>query len=249
MADTHPLHKADQLRNQGQSLKAAESYLQIAESSKLGDLNLSAAAFHMAAVSLKEAQDYARSTKYFEQAAEIYQALSNKADLARVYRDFADLFHDQKDFEAARLRFEQSEELLSDGDPGELAMTQIKLAMTLSLMSREKDADAKMSSALNNVKKSSNPFYLATAYANMGKILINKKHFSEALDYLMGALGALGLESDLHHKRRAEILLAVQKCYQDLDNQPLAGLARAQANEHLGEMDSATKVKVLESTI
>lgn len=236
--------EAEALRNVGRSLEAASEYIKIAE--VIGDSNIRAEGYHMAATSLKEARRYKEAKENFEKAIEIYKDI-NKFNLARALRDFADQLTDEGKLEEAGSNFKKSEELLKNEDIGELAITQIKYAACLQLSGDPTSASSKLSLALSNVKKSSNPFYLATAYFYASKVFMERQDYTAALDLLMSALGALELDEHSHGKRRAEIALAIESCLKELGNLELASKASQKALYHLESLDEATRKKVLSS--
>ena len=161
---TENFKEAQNLRNQGKSELAYQKYLTI---SKVGGITPAkrAEALHMAAVSIKEARGYTKSTECFQKAKEAYQSLEDDFNLARVARDFGSQLFDQAQYSEANKEFKLSEEALKDSDKsldlGEQAMTQIKYALSLEytneLDSLDK-ADQKLDLAIQNVRKSTNVF-------------------------------------------------------------------------------------------
>lgn len=247
---TDNFKEAQDLRNQGKSELAYEKYLTI---SKVGGISPKkrAEALHMAAVSIKEARGYTKSTECFQKAKEAYQSLEDNFNLARVARDFGSQLFDQAQYSEANKEFKLSEEALKDSDKsldlGELAMTQIKYALSLEytneLDSLEK-VDQKLDLAIQNVRKSENLFYLSTAYFLAAKIFKKRAHYTIAIDYLTSAYGAINLTEEPFAKRRTEILTELSLMFERIDNSKISKVIKKSAEVYLNELDEETRKKL-----
>ena len=247
---TENFKEAQDLRNQGKSELAYQKYLTI---SKVGGITPAkrAEALHMAAVSIKEARGYTKSTECFQKAKEAYQSLEDNFNLARVARDFGSQLFDQAQYSEANKEFKLSEEALKDSDKsldlGELAMTQIKYALSLEytneLDSLDK-ADQKLDLAIQNVRKSENLFYLSTAYFLAAKIFKKRAHYTIAIDYLTSAYGAINLTEEPFAKRRTEILTELSLMFERIDNSKISKVIKKSAEVYLNELDEETRKKL-----
>jgi tetratricopeptide (TPR) repeat protein len=251
---TDNFKEAQNLRNQGKSELAYQRYLTI---SKVGGITPAkrAEALHMAAVSIKEARGYTKSTECFQKAKEAYQSLENNFNLARVTRDFADQLFDQAQYSEANKEFKLSEEVLQNlnnssdqsSDLGELAMTQVKYALSLEytneLDSLEK-VDQKLDLAIQNVRKSTNLFYLSTAYFLAAKIFKKRAHYTIAIDYLTSAYGTINLTEEPFTKKRAEILIELSLMFERIDNSKISKVIKKSAEVYLNELDEETRKKL-----
>ncbi len=247
---TENFKEAQDLRNQGKSELAYQKYLTI---SKVGGITPAkrAEALHMAAVSMKEARGYTKSTECFQKAKEAYQSLEDDFNLARVARDFGSQLFDQAQYSEANKEFKLSEEALKDSDKsldlGELAMTQIKYALSLEytneLDSLDK-ADQKLDLAIQNVRKSENLFYLSTAYFLAAKIFKKRAHYTIAIDYLTSAYGAINLTEEPFAKRRTEILTELSLMFERIDNSKISKVIKKSAEVYLNELDEETRKKL-----
>ena len=247
---TENFKEAQDLRNQGKSELAYQKYLTI---SKVGGITPAkrAEALHMAAVSIKEARGYTKSTECFQKAKEAYQSLEDDFNLARVARDFGSQLFDQAQYSEANKEFKLSEEALKDSDKsldlGELAMTQIKYALSLEytneLDSLDK-ADQKLDLAIQNVRKSENLFYLSTAYFLAAKIFKKRAHYTIAIDYLTSAYGAINLTEEPFAKRRTEILTELSLMFERIDNSKISKVIKKSAEVYLNELDEETRKKL-----
>ena len=247
---TENFKEAQDLRNQGKSELAYQKYLTI---SKVGGITPAkrAEALHMAAVSMKEARGYTKSTECFQKAKEAYQSLEDDFNLARVARDFGSQLFDQAQYSEANKEFKLSEEALKDSDKsldlGELAMTQVKYALSLEytneLDSLDK-ADQKLDLAIQNVRKSENLFYLSTAYFLAAKIFKKRAHYTIAIDYLTSAYGAINLTEEPFAKRRTEILTELSLMFERIDNSKISKVIKKSAEVYLNELDEETRKKL-----
>ena len=247
---TENFKEAQDLRNQGKSELAYQKYLTI---SKVGGITPAkrAEALHMAAVSIKEARGYTKSTECFQKAKEAYQSLEDNFNLARVARDFGSQLFDQAQYSEANKEFKLSEEALKDSDKsldlGELAMTQIKYALSLEytneLDSLDK-ADQKLDLAIQNVRKSENLFYLSTAYFLAAKIFKKRAHYTIAIDYLTSAYGTINLTEEPFTKKRAEILIELSLMFERIDNSKISKVIKKSAEVYLNELDEETRKKL-----
>ncbi len=251
---TDNFKEAQDLRNQGKSELAYQKYLTI---SKVGGITPAkrAEALHMAAVSIKEARGYTKSTECFQKAKEAYQSLEDNFNLARATRDFADQLFDQAQYSEANKEFKLSEEALQNlnnssdqsSDLGELAMTQVKYALSLEY-TNELDSldkvDQKLDLAIQNVRKSTNLFYLSTAYLLASKIFKKRAHYTIAIDYLTSAYGAISLTKEPFAKRRAEILTSLSLMFDKIDNSKMAKEVKKSAEVYLNELDEETRKKL-----
>ena len=240
---TENFKEAQDLRNQGKSELAYQKYLTI---SKVGGITPAkrAEALHMAAVSIKEARGYTKSTECFQKAKEAYQSLEDDFQL-----------FDQAQYSEANKEFKLSEEVLQNlnnssdqsSDLGELAMTQVKYALSLEytneLDSLDK-ADQKLDLAIQNVRKSENLFYLSTAYLLAAKIFKKRAHYTIAIDYLTSAYGTINLTEEPFAKRRTEILTELSLMFERIDNSKISKVIKKSAEVYLNELDEETRKKL-----
>lgn len=232
--------KATELRNQGQSLKAAEEYLRISQLPEVGARK--GEALHMAAVSKSQSGQHEGLDQLFKQAKEFYK--NDKPNLARVLRDEGIFKLNKQEFESAKKLLQESSEFLQNSDVGELAMSQSKLAVVLAKLKQESEAQELCYQAIQSANKSSNSFYVATAYADAGRVffILQKPEFMP--DCLLAALGALSLESDPHTKRKAELYLGLNWAYKRINNLDLARKAESLANQNLQQLDEPTAERI-----
>lgn len=235
---------ADKLRNQGQSLEAAEKYQEIARSSE--DQQIIGAALHMTAVCFNQAGEHAQAEEFFAQAIKHYQDLVDTFNLARVKRDFGNC-------QMAQGKLAEAREALSDSiqgfkqnkDAGELAMTQSKLAALMAKQEEHADAQSMAYEAIQFANKSNNKFYVATAYKEAGRVYFLGKKYEAMIDCLYAALGALELEEDSHAKQHAELYLSLSFAYRQLENTELSEATNNKAEEYLKQLDeqSANRIR------
>lgn len=235
--------QADKLRNQGKSLEAAKSYQDIASSSE--DPRIVGAALHMAAACLNQAGEHQEAQPLFDKARKIYESLGDSINLARVARDWGVCILNQKDYKGAKELLQESITLLANTEHfGELSMSQAKLAVVLAKLKEVEESEALIMQTIENVKKSNNSFYVATAYGEAGRVYFLNNKPSYMIDCLNGALGALDLEDDTHAKRRAELYQGLAYAYEKTGNLALAKRAGELAEKYLTELDEQTALRI-----
>jgi len=241
---TYIFAEADKLRNQGQSLEAAKKYQAIAESSD--DPQTIGAALHMSAVCLNQAGDHTSAEECFSKAEQHYNNLDDRFNLARVHRDHGNCLMAQSKLPEAREALTDSiQGFKHSKDDGELAMTQAKLAALLAKQNEQADAQAMAYEAIQNANKSTNKFYVATAYKEASRVYFLNKKYESMLDCLYAALGALELEEDPHARIHAELYLSLSFAYQQLENTDLSEATNVKAEEYLKQLDeeSANRIR------
>lgn len=240
---TYIFEKPDHLRNQGKSFEAAEAYKQVANTSE--NKNEVAAALHMAAVCLNQAGQHQEAQPFFDKAREIYQSLNDSVNLARVVRDQGTCLLNQKDYHGAKKLLQESISALEETNQlGELSMSQAKLAVVLAKLKDVNKSEALLMKMLENVKKSDNSFYVATAYGEAGRVYFLNNKPSYMIDCLNGALGALDFEEEQHAKRRAELFQGLAYAYDKTGNKELAKRAGEHAEKFLAELDAQTADRI-----
>ena len=226
---TYILEEADKLRNQGQSLQAAQKYQEITD--QTDDEQVKGAALHMAAVCYSQAGQHSDAEEYFVKAVKHYEDLSDTFNLARVNRDFGNCQMAQEGFQ-------------DNDDLGELAMTQAKLA---ALLAKQEDFDRAQSlvyEAIQNANRSKNKFYVSTAYKEAGRIYYLNKKYQAMIDCIYASLGVLQLEEDSHAKQHAEIYLSLSYAYKQLENIQLAEDTNTKAEEYLKQLDDESAERI-----
>ena len=240
---TYILEEADKLRNQGQSLQAAQKYQEITD--QTDDEQVKGAALHMAAVCYSQAGQHSDAEEYFVKAVKHYEDLSDTFNLARVNRDFGNCQMAQDKLDEAKEFFNKSIEGFQDNDDlGELAMTQAKLA---ALLAKQEDFDRAQSlvyEAIQNANRSKNKFYVSTAYKEAGRIYYLNKKYQAMIDCIYASLGVLQLEEDSHAKQHAEIYLSLSYAYKQLENIQLAEDTNTKAEEYLKQLDDESAERI-----
>lgn len=240
---TYIFEEPDHLRTQGKSLEAAEAYQEVAQTSD--DQSIVAAAWHMSAVCLNQAGQHQESQPLFDRASEIYHSLGDDINLARVTRDQGTCLLNQKDYQGAKVLLQKSVTSLEDTNKfGELSMSQAKLAVVLARLEEVGNSETLIIQAIENVKKSDNSFYVATAYGEAGRVYFLNGKPRDMIDCLNGALGALDLEDEPHAKRRAELFQGLSYAYDKTGNQALSKRAGELAEKYLAELDDETATRI-----
>lgn len=240
---TYIFAEADKLRNRGQSLEAAKKYQEISLGSD--DQQIVGAALHMSAVCLNQAGDHLSAEEYFLKAEEHYKDLKDTFNLARVQRDHGNCLMAQNKIEDAKDALTSSINGFKDTeDFGELAMSQSKLAAVLAKSGQGSEAESLAYQAIQNSNKSSNKFYIATAYKEAGRVYFLNKKYEAMLDCLYASLGALELEEDTHARIHAELYLSLSYAYKQLNNLELSDITSAKAEEYLKQLDRESTERI-----
>lgn len=199
-------------------------------------------ALHMAAVSKSQSGQKGGVDEIFSQTKQFYK--NDRFNLARVLRDEGTFKLNQQEFNLAKDLLQESADLLADQDSGELAMSQSKLSVVLAKLKDSDPAQKLCYQAIQNANKSGNSFYVATAYADAGRVffILQKPEFMP--DCLLAALGALSLESDPHAKRKAELYLGLNWAYTKLNNSQLAKKSKTLGEQNLQELDEQTAERI-----
>lgn len=240
---TYIFEEADKLRNQGQSLEGAKKYQQIAGSSN--DPQVVGAALHMTAVCFNQAGEHAQAEDFFTKSTGHYQSLSDSFNLARVQRDYGNCLIAQGKLTEAREALSGSiQGFKQNEDAGELAMTQSKLAALMAKQDDHANAQAMAYEAIQNVNKSYNKFYVATAYKEAGRVYFLGEKYEAMIDCLYAAIGALELEEDTYARHRAELYMSLSFAYEKLENAKLSEATNLKAEEYLKQLDEQSAERI-----
>lgn len=151
----------------------------------------------------------------------------------------------QQDYRGAEVLLEESVKgFESLEDYGELAMSQSKLAAVLAKAGKASEAEELAYQGVLNANKSSNIFYIATAYQEAGRVHFISNKPELIPECLYAALGALKLEDDAHAKRHAELFLGLSWAYSKLGNKELSSQTKERGEECLKELDEATANRI-----
>jgi tetratricopeptide (TPR) repeat protein len=166
--------KAQIARNNGQTEEAVVAYLEAREKAlndqKGKKLKLATECLHMVGVTYLDSRDYDQAEEFLNKALE--ESRDNLKDnllIGATLRDLGLLARVQQHLSKAKFYLRQSLDYLGEFK-GHLGISQVKLGSVAAEEGNLEEAERMMEEGLENIKDSSDRYFEATGYLDLGKV-------------------------------------------------------------------------------
>lgn len=160
------------LRNNGKINEAVKLYMEArVESQEIDNKWLASECLHMIGVSFYQDKKFKEAEEFLNQSKEEFDKLGDNDLVAAVLRDLSQIAKSQKDFDEATELIQQSIDLLKNSQKqGHLGISQVKLGMILADQENLEEAQTKIKIGIDNISKSPERFFEASAYFNLAEV-------------------------------------------------------------------------------
>jgi len=213
--------KADDLRNNGQGLKAIASYSEAKAAYEAADrADKAAECQHMIGVSYKVENDIAKAILELNTAADMCEKLGNKIRVGQVERDIGICYAYNEDFDTALTWLEKSRQHLTSEAGPELGITEAKIGLMHMHKNELPQADAWMARGLATIRSTDAWFYEMTALLHIGTLDLKRDKDDEAATALWAGVGLIFANDaqDGQQRRLAQLYGLLAHSYLGLQN-------------------------------